>query len=86
MRVITTVTVLVGVFLGCEAAATPLKSPIPSPRLRRDGQPRSPRYVVNRDRADAVKQAFEISWDGYYKYAFPHDSLRPVKNRFYDDR
>ncbi|KAK1759562.1 glycoside hydrolase family 47 protein [Echria macrotheca] len=45
-----------------------------------------PKYTVNQERADAVKQAFQISWDGYSKYAFPHDSLRPVKNRYYDDR
>ncbi|KAL2257758.1 hypothetical protein VTK26DRAFT_9219 [Humicola hyalothermophila] len=45
-----------------------------------------PRYTVNQHRADAVKQAFQTSWDGYYKYAFPHDSLRPISNSFLDDR
>ncbi|KAL2016090.1 hypothetical protein VTK56DRAFT_4264 [Thermocarpiscus australiensis] len=49
-------------------------------------KPQTPRYSVNQDRANAVKQAFQISWDGYYKYAFPHDSLMPVTNSFMDDR
>jgi mannosyl-oligosaccharide alpha-1,2-mannosidase len=44
------------------------------------------RYAVNQQRADAVKEAFQVSWDGYYKYAFPHDSLRPVTNGYADDR
>jgi len=26
-------------------------------------------------RAAAVKEAFEFSWGGYYKYAFPNDEL-----------
>lgn len=49
-------------------------------------KPRAPQYAVNKERADAVKQAFQTSWDGYSKYAFPHDSLRPVSNGFADDR
>ncbi|KAK4099820.1 glycoside hydrolase family 47 protein [Parathielavia hyrcaniae] len=47
---------------------------------------RATQYAVNQDRADAVKEAFQVSWDGYYRYAFPHDSLRPVTNGFADDR
>lgn len=47
---------------------------------------RAPQYVVNQHRADAVKEAFQISWDGYYKHAFPHDSLRPISNGYSDDR
>ncbi len=49
-------------------------------------QRRAPQYVANHNRANAAKQAFQISWDGYYKYAFPHDSLRPVSNTYADDR
>lgn len=30
------------------------------------------------DRAAAVQQAFQLSWDAYYQYAFPHDQLKPV--------
>jgi len=47
---------------------------------------RAPQYVVSQQRADAVKEAFQVSWDGYYKYAFPHDSLLPVTNKYQDDR
>ncbi|ROV87110.1 hypothetical protein VSDG_10034 [Cytospora chrysosperma] len=43
-------------------------------------------YVYNETRANAVKQTFQISWDGYYKYAFPGDSLLPVTNTFENDR
>lgn len=44
------------------------------------------RYTVNQQRANTVKEAFQTSWDGYYKYAFPHDSLRPMSHGFADDR
>jgi mannosyl-oligosaccharide alpha-1,2-mannosidase len=30
------------------------------------------------DRAAAVQHAFQLSWDAYYQYAFPHDQLKPV--------
>ncbi|KAI7786060.1 mannosyl-oligosaccharidealpha-mannosidase ic [Diaporthe eres] len=55
-----------------------------SPVQRYLGPPTS--YVYNQTRADAVKQTFQISWDGYYKYAFPGDSLLPVSNTFENDR
>ena len=45
-----------------------------------------PVYRSHPDRVDAVKDAFQRSWDGYYKYAFPHDTLHPVSNTFEDDR
>lgn len=54
------------------------------PVKRYTGPPSS--YVTNQTRADAVKQTFQISWDGYYKYAFPGDSLLPVTNTFENDR
>ncbi|XP_044716127.1 glycosyl hydrolase family 47 protein [Hirsutella rhossiliensis] len=38
------------------------------------------------EKAEAVKRAFEISWEGYYNYSFPHDTLHPVSNGFEDDR
>ncbi|KAL2144813.1 hypothetical protein VTI28DRAFT_8475 [Corynascus sepedonium] len=47
---------------------------------------RAPDYAVSKQRADAVKEAFQFSWDGYYRHAFPHDSLRPATNRYADDR
>lgn len=37
-------------------------------------------------RANAVKEAFQFAWDGYYQYAFPHDELHPVTNNFSDSR
>ncbi len=43
-----------------------------------------PKYVANATRADAVKAAFRHGWDGYYKFAFPHDALLPVENGFSD--
>lgn len=54
------------------------------PTKRYTGPPST--YVTNQTRADAVKQTFQISWDGYYKYAFPGDSLLPVTNTFENDR
>ena len=49
-------------------------------------KPRGLTYTTNQQRANAVKEAFQVSWDGYYKYAFPHDSLQPVTNTYDDDR
>ena len=40
----------------------------------------------NQQRADAVKEAFQHAWDGYMKYAFPHDELHPVSNGYGDSR
>lgn len=54
------------------------------PAKRYSGPPSS--YVTNQTRLDAVKQTFQISWDGYYEYAFPGDSLLPVTNTFENDR
>lgn len=39
-----------------------------------------------KQRADAVKEAFQHAWDGYYKYAFPNDELHPVSNGFSNSR
>ncbi|KAK0628936.1 glycoside hydrolase family 47 protein [Bombardia bombarda] len=59
---------------------------VPRPLQQRDAAFAAPKYKSNSTRAKAVKKAFQISWDGYYKYAFPHDSLRPVDNTYSDDR
>ena len=37
-------------------------------------------------RANAVKEAFQFSWNGYKTYAFPHDELHPVSNTYSDSR
>lgn len=42
--------------------------------------------AADHKRAGAIKEAFEISWNGYYKHAFPHDTLHPVTNGYEDDR
>lgn len=52
--------------------------------MERRGRPDN--HTLNRERADAVKAAFEFAWDGYYKYAFPHDELHPVSNSYSDSR
>jgi Glycosyl hydrolase family 47. len=45
------------------------------------GQP-----LQSQEKADAVKEAFQHAWDGYMKYAFPHDELHPVSNGYGDSR
>ncbi|PLN80649.1 mannosyl-oligosaccharide alpha-1,2-mannosidase 1B [Aspergillus taichungensis] len=37
-------------------------------------------------RADVVREAFSHAWDGYRKYAFPHDELHPISNGHGDSR
>lgn len=57
-------------------ALTAASQAVASPVSRRD---------TESERANAVKQAFQIAWDGYYAYAFPHDQLHPVDNGYDDD-
>jgi hypothetical protein len=59
---------------------------IPQGQDLRNRQPRPDDHDLNRQRADAVKEAFTFAWDGYHKYAFPHDELHPVTNGFSDSR
>ncbi|KAJ5725368.1 Mannosyl-oligosaccharide alpha-1-2-mannosidase [Penicillium malachiteum] len=40
----------------------------------------------DQEKADAVKEAFQHAWNGYMKYAFPHDELHPVSNGYGDSR
>ncbi|KAH8897012.1 glycoside hydrolase [Thozetella sp. PMI_491] len=73
---------LAALSLASQAAASPYPArPGSSAHAARDRT-----YISHPDRAAAVKQTFQISWDGYYKYAFPHDSLRPQTNEWSDDR
>lgn len=37
-------------------------------------------------RTEAVKNAFRHAWNGYTKYAFGHDELRPLTNGTSDTR
>ncbi|KAK1775008.1 glycoside hydrolase [Copromyces sp. CBS 386.78] len=67
--------------------ATPFPQPEPQQKYIVILHSAAPSQAVsNQERRDAVKQAFKISWDAYYKYAFPHDSLKPVSNSWADDR
>jgi mannosyl-oligosaccharide alpha-1,2-mannosidase len=59
--------------------------PYSKDNLKRQGT-RPDDHVLNRQRADAVKEAFTYAWDGYYKYAFPNDELNPVSNGFSNSR
>jgi mannosyl-oligosaccharide alpha-1,2-mannosidase len=47
---------------------------------------RAASYVAHQDRLDGVKEAFQRSWDGYYKYAYPNDSLKPISKSYDNDR
>ncbi|KAA8576800.1 hypothetical protein MFRU_014g01010 [Monilinia fructicola] len=38
------------------------------------------------ERQNAVKEAFTFAWDGYHKFAFPHDELHPIANSYSDSR
>lgn len=54
-------------------------------------QPERRQYYTNpagtaAERQAAVKEAFTFAWDGYYKYAFPHDELHPIANSYSDSR
>ncbi|PNY24772.1 alpha-1,2-Mannosidase [Tolypocladium capitatum] len=64
-----------------ELAATALALPASKAR---DDWPAPP--AANLTRANMVKAAFETAWQGYFKSAFPHDTLHPVSNGFEDDR
>lgn len=37
-------------------------------------------------RVSEVKEVFRTAWDGYYKNAFPHDTLMPISGGASDDR
>lgn len=69
-----------GSLLLLELASTVLAAPPPAANAA-ESRPRQ-----DRRKADAVKRAFEISWEGYYNHSFPHDTLHPVSNGFEDDR
>jgi Glycosyl hydrolase family 47. len=71
MRSVSTASVLLALLATVYAAPSKLKSP---------------EYLVHSQRAEAIKEAFQVSWDGYYKHAFPHDSLTPLNNAWWDDR
>ena len=59
---------------------------IPRTQNSRHKYGRSDDSELNQFRANAVKEAFQHAWDGYYEYAFPHDELHPVTNTSGDSR
>ena len=71
---------LLGIVIVTSLAATSLAYP------RRGLYERQSDNSTEAQRAQAVKDAFQFAWDGYYKYAFPNDELHPVSNSFSDTR
>lgn len=63
-----------------ELASTVLAVPSPS----ENAAARRPKQ--DKRKAQAVKSAFEFSWEGYLNHSFPHDTLHPLSNGFEDDR
>ncbi|KAF2628238.1 glycoside hydrolase family 47 protein [Macroventuria anomochaeta] len=51
-----------------------------------DAQGKRQYYSPPVDRAQAVIDTFKLSWEGYYKHAFPNDELHPVTNTFGNSR
>ncbi|KAF2200068.1 mannosyl-oligosaccharide alpha-1,2-mannosidase-like protein [Delitschia confertaspora ATCC 74209] len=75
------------IMLGAAAALLPSTLALPRHNIENINIRRGPDGVgSNVDRAQAVIEAFRFSWEGYYKYAFPHDELHPVTNTFSDSR
>lgn len=62
-----------------ELAATVLA--VPQPAVSADRRPKP-----DERRAEAIKNAFRVSWQAYLDHAFPHDTLHPLSNGFEDDR
>ncbi|KAJ8116118.1 hypothetical protein ONZ43_g4510 [Nemania bipapillata] len=63
--------------LGAISPAVVFASPLAS---------RGPGYISHPNRLSGVKEAFQRSWNGYYKYAFPNDSLKPISMGYDNDR
>jgi hypothetical protein len=73
----------------CARLSTALVAALALPTLALPTNPidrRADNHTLNRERADAVKAAFQHAWNGYKTYAFPHDELHPVSNSFSDSR
>lgn len=66
--------------LGLAGSALAYPHPDTNPILCRETE------STSQQRADAVAEAFQHAWDGYMKYAFPHDELHPVSNGYGDSR
>ncbi|KAJ9204530.1 CAZyme family GH47 [Paecilomyces variotii] len=53
---------------------------------QQEGQVQRRQDAQASQRAEAVREAFQFAWNGYYRYAFPHDELHPVTNGYGDSR
>ncbi|KAK8160878.1 mannosyl-oligosaccharide 1,2-alpha-mannosidase precursor [Phyllosticta citrichinensis] len=59
--------------------------PLPGPR-RGSFDPVPPEQTEEeKSRAGEIKDMFKTAWDGYFKYAFPRDELRPANNSFLNE-
>ncbi|KAF4595784.1 mannosyl-oligosaccharide alpha-1,2-mannosidase precursor [Ophiocordyceps camponoti-floridani] len=75
--------ITIGPLLLLGLAKATLAARVPPP-LSRDYIRAKP--VADAPKAAAVKEAFQVAWNGYRQYALNHDTLRPVSNGFEDDR
>jgi mannosyl-oligosaccharide alpha-1,2-mannosidase len=75
-------------FLALGAAILPSALALPSnvPENLATNARRERQYSAPTNRAQAVVDTFKLSWEGYYKYAFPNDELLPVNNSFSNSR
>lgn len=73
----------VGVIALCSLSALA----IPHGQGLRNRQNRPDNHTLNRERADAVKEAFEFAWDGYYKYGKEDQGINfPILDCFMSNR
>jgi len=60
---------------------------IPHGQGLRNRQNRPDNHTLNQERADAVKEAFEFAWDGYYKYGNEYRGIKfPIPDCFMSNR
>lgn len=72
--------------LSCSIAAAALVFGCVQSVVAAPAEHRQASQVSNQDRLEAVKGAFQHAWQGYAKYAWGHDELRPLTNGSSDTR
>ncbi|KAH7135697.1 mannosyl-oligosaccharide alpha-1,2-mannosidase-like protein [Dendryphion nanum] len=68
------------------SALLPLALGLPYNTLDKGFSRRQQYSAPSEQRAQAVVDAFRVSWSGYYTYAFPNDELKPVTNGYSNSR